>query len=207
MAGWMAWWMALSLAAPAAAASDTPPAGSERTPAFFVLGPQTVGLTLGYGHGVPAIAAGRVESGDVRMLVVTPSWQMDVTRRPLEPAWYKGSLAVRLEPTFLVNFSPRNGFATGAALTLRYRLRRWEPIVPYLELGAGIVYLDFDVVDQVDGLGFIPQAGAGVSWRHWEHVSVELGVRLQHISNAYTRLPNEGIDTVQVLLGVVRHFD
>jgi hypothetical protein len=196
-------WLALGPLAPARAESEA----EESPPALFVVGPRTAGLALGYGHGVSVIAAGEFESSRARMLLVVPHWQMDMTRPPLHPAWYKGSLAIRLEPTFAVNFRPRSGYLIGLNMLLRYRFLRWESVAPYLELGAGPAYIDLDIRDQIDGFAFIPTAGAGVTWRTWERVSLELGVRLQHISNAYTRRPNGGVDTVQVLLGAAYHFD
>jgi hypothetical protein len=193
-------WLPIGTARPESEVPASPPA-------FFVIGPQTAGLALGYAHGVSAIASGQFDSQDLRALVVLPHWQMDLTRRPIEPAWYKGSLAIRLEPTFMASFRPRSGYAIGLDILLRYRLLSWGRIVPYLELGAGPAYIDLNVIDQIDGFAFIPTAGAGVTWRAWERVSLDLGVRLQHISNAYTRLPNGGIDSVQVLLGAAYHFD
>lgn len=190
-----------------AVAKDDGREQQEKSPAFFVVGPQTIGLALGYAHGVAAIASDAFESQYVQGLSVLPHWQMDVTRRPIQPAWYKGSLALRLEPTFLVSFRPRSGYAIGFDMLLRYRFLRWDPLIPYLEIGAGPAYIDLDVAGQVDGFAFIPTAGAGVSWRAWERVSLDLGVRLQHISNAYTRRPNNGIDTVQLLLGAAYHLD
>jgi opacity protein-like surface antigen len=204
------WTGALALAIlilPRLAMGDPTNAGVEEKQSFFQLGPQSVGLDLGYGYGVALIASGAFESRDVRALLVLPYWQLDVTRKPLRPAWYKGRLTIRSEPTFIVNFSPRTGGGYGFALLLRYRMTYWDRVAPYFEIGAGPLYLDFDIRDQADGLAFIPQIGAGVSWRARDRVSLDLGFRFVHISNAYTQLPNGGIDMVQVHVGAGYWFD
>jgi len=175
-------------------------------PRFFVLGTQQVGMTAGYGQGVSVTTAGAIEGKQVSELVLVGHWQIDVTRTPLEPAWYKGVLALRIEPSLLVNFRPRDGVAGGVAAMLRYQLTRWGDTMPYFEAGAGIIGLDFDLLEQADGLAFNPTAGAGVIHRLRGDWWLDLEVRFQHVSNAYTRFPNGGFDTFQYLAGIAYRF-
>ncbi len=174
---------------------------------FFLFGPQEVGLAAGYGHGIEATASDRLEAHEVRELVVRPHWQIELTRRPDEPAWYGGALALRLEGTILANFEPKTGVAGGAGLLFRYNFLRWQPIVPYFQAGAGVMDLAFDLVDQADGLAFTPEGGAGFCYRIGPHVAVDAGARFHHISNANSHLPNGGIDSLQFMLGLVYHLD
>ena len=60
---------------------------------LFLLGSQQVGLAVGYGHGIESAGSGRFEGHEVRELIVRPHWQIELTRRPEEPAWYGGALA------------------------------------------------------------------------------------------------------------------
>ena len=173
---------------------------------FFRLGPQSIGLTLGYGHGASITSTGRFEGKRVRELVIVANWQIALTRPPIRPAWYKGILALRIEPSVIVNFEPRTGAAGGAAAMLRYELTRWGGTRPFLEGGAGIIGLDFDLFDQADGLAFNPTAGLGVSHRLGSRWSVELSCRFQHISNAFTKEPNGGIEAFQYLAGASYRF-
>lgn len=173
---------------------------------FFVLGAQQVGFASGYGQGVSVTTAGAYEGHDVSELVLVGHWQIDVTRPPITPAWYKGVLALRIEPSLLVNFRPRNGVAGGVAAMLRYQWTRWGGTLPYFEAGAGIIGLDFDLYEQADGLAFNPTAGVGVVQHLGEHWAVDLEVRFQHVSNAYTQYPNGGFDTFQYLAGVAYRF-
>lgn len=194
--------LALGLASTSlsASADESPGEG------FFVLGPQDVGFSIGYGRGTSVSSSGRFEGKNVSELVVALHWQIELTRRPPEPAWYDGVVSFRIEPTLLANFRPRNGVAGGVAGMLRYQLVRWSPVIPYFEGGAGIIGLSFDVIDQADGLAFTPTAGAGVVYLLDERLSLQAAVRFQHISNAYTRQPNGGIETFQFLLGTAYHF-
>jgi lipid A 3-O-deacylase len=175
-------------------------------PPLFGFGPQQVGLLLGYGHGIKFLGSGRTEGHEVRELIMLPYWQIELTRPPVESDWYKGTLGFRAEATILVNFEPRAGVAGGLGLLLRYSLTRWDPIIPYLQAGAGVIGLDFDLAKQADGLAFIPQAGLGLVYRVDPHLSFDLGFRFHHISNAETQNPNGGIDTLQVLAGAAYHF-
>jgi len=178
----------------------------EEKPAFFTLGPHQLGLMLGYGHGVGFAGSGQFEGRQVRELVILPYWQVELTRSPLEPAWYKGTLGFRAEGNILVNFEPRTGVAGGLGLLLRYSLTRWDPLIPYIQAGAGPISLGFGLYEQADGLAFIPQIGVGLVYRISPHISLDLGTRFHHISNAYTQRPNGGIDTMQILLGAAYRF-
>jgi len=194
--------LALVLASACLSAS----ADQQRDEGFFVLGPQDVGFSIGYGRGTSVSSSGRLEGKEVRELVVALHWQIELTRRPREPSWYEGVISLRIEPTLLANFRPRNGVAGGVGGMLRYQLIRWSPLIPYVEGGAGIIGLAFDVADQADGLAFTPTAGVGVVYRLDERLSLQTAVRFQHISNAYTHRPNGGIETFQFLLGTAYHF-
>jgi opacity protein-like surface antigen len=175
-------------------------------PPLFDFGPQQVGLVLGYGQGIKFLGSGRTEGHQVRELIILPYWQIELTRPPVESDWYKGTLGFRAEATILVNFAPRSGVAGGLGLLLRYSLTRWDPVIPYVQAGAGVIGLDFDLAKQSDGLAFIPQAGLGLVYRLGPHLSFDLGFRFRHISNANTQNPNGGIDTLQVLAGAAYHF-
>jgi opacity protein-like surface antigen len=186
--------------------SGAPATTAPVTPPLFGFGPQQVGLVLGYGRGIKFAGSGRTEGHQVRELIILPYWQIELTRRPVEPAWYEGTLGFRAEATILVNFAPRTGVAGGLGLLLRYSWTRWDPIIPYVQAGGGVIELDFDLAKQADGFAFIPQGGLGLVYRLDPHLSFDLGFRFHHISNADTHQPNGGIDTLQVLAGAAYHF-
>jgi len=174
---------------------------------LFMWGGHQLGLTLGYGHGVSFAGSGAIEGHRVRELILLPHYQIALTRPPLSRAWYRGQLSFRAEATLIVNFEPHTGVAGGLGLLLRYHFLSLGPWRPYIEGGAGFLGLDLDLADQVDGFAFQPQGGVGLLYAMSPRTSVELGTRFHHISNAFTRSPNGGIDSMQVLFGVTHHFD
>lgn len=184
---------ALLLAPTIAAASDDPP--------LFGIGPYELGLSIGYGDGSSITSTGRVEGKLVQELVIVGHWSIALNREPIRPAFYKGVLSLRIEPSLIINFTPRTGVAGGAAAMLRYELTRWGRTRPYLEGGAGIIGLSFSLFDQADGLAFNPTAGVGVVHRFDDRWSLQLACRFQHISNAFTQFPNGGIEAFQYLAG------
>ena len=160
-----------------------------------------IGLSAGYGVGVDFFDSGLTDGHKVETLVLYPSWQWALTPPLASGSWLEGRLQLRLEGIAILNFAPQNGQALGAGALFRYAFRpgkRWEPFV---EIGAGVISLDYDLVDQDDGLAFTPQGGIGLRYRLNSRSALELSTRFHHISNAGTHRPNHGIDSFQFLLG------
>ena len=181
-------------------------ARDEGGPGFFVIGPQQIGLALGYGHGIDFAGSGVIEGLEVRELVILPHWQIAFTRAPREPAWYKGRVGLRAESSLYLAFAPQSGVAFGLTLLFRYDFVGWGRYSPYFQIGAGPLWFWFDIEDQANGIAFNPQAGLGVTARLGDHLALDLGWRFVHVSNAYTHSPNGGFDSMQILLGVAYHF-
>jgi hypothetical protein len=111
--------------------------------------------------------------------------------------WFEASLSAHAEVQLLWNRDPQTGFGGGATLQLHYqwlRLAR-EGVVPYLEGGAGMGSIDFDLPSQRDGFNFLIGGGVGVHLHATERVALSLGWRFHHISNAGSRSPNVGINS------------
>jgi len=105
------------------------------------------------------------------------------------------------EGALLFNTAPNSGFAGGAGSTLRYNFLPWSRIVPFVDANFGIVGLDFDLSRQSDGFNFNVGFGTGAHWFVGQHTAITTEVRWQHISNMNTRLPNDGINDAEFLLG------
>ncbi len=184
-----------------AAVGSPPQARAEDGSGDADLARAEIGLSAGYGAGVDFFDSGLTDGHKVETLVLYPSWQWALTPPLASGSWLEGRLQLRLEGIVILNFSPQNGKALGAGALFRYAFRpgkRWEP---YLEIGAGVISLDYDLIDQDDGLAFTPQGGIGLRYRLDSRSALELSTRFHHISNAYTHRPNHGIDSVQFLLG------
>ena len=105
------------------------------------------------------------------------------------------------EGTFLTQFQPHSGTAAGGSAILRYNLLGFGRFVPFLDGGAGILHLDFDLRDQADGINFITQAGIGSHFFISERVALTGEWRYQHISNARINYPNRSINALAFFFG------
>jgi hypothetical protein len=128
---------------------------------------------------------------------------------PHGPGFLRGSFeyAVDTEPLFMI-FEPANtsyGFAI-SPLGLKWNFVRRGRIVPYFELGGGVLFTVNDVPAGTSNVNFTPTTAFG-----FHHLGNKwtwsMDVRYLHISNAGLSRFNPGINSVQVRLGlgVFRH--
>lgn len=153
----------------------------------------------GGGHSVP----GGTRNTGVWSVGFRYGW---VLTNPHLPGPLKGRFeyAVDAVPMFLV-FQPA-GTAYGAGvnpLNLKWNFATSGRVVPYLELSGGTLFTSQDVPLGTSRVNFTSGTALGThilrdSW-NW---SVE--ARYMHISNAGLTVPNPGINTFQVRLGIGR---
>lgn len=158
-------------------------------------------LHAGWGEGFGFAGSGGTENEDVGLVVVTPSLGVGVGGPLGGDAWWRGAFELRLDGQLWINTDPRNGEGGGATLSLRYSWLHSERFVPFLELGAGLGGIDFDLSSQRDGFNFILQGGGGFHWMLGERFGLTPIYRYHHMSNANTRKPNQGINSHQFLIG------
>ncbi len=161
----------------------------------------------GYGFGVRLCRGDCEEVDKVQLLALHPSLGIGLTDALWEERWYGGSLQLRLEPELLFNFNPDFGWAAGGEFVLRYNFASGGRVIPFLEAGVGVTYLEFDLDGQSDGISFNPQGGFGLHYFTSSDSALSLSWRLHHISNAGIRDPNRGINSSMFLIGITRFFD
>lgn len=175
---------------------------------LFGLGRQKIGLAVGYGFGIPL---GGTKGGDVEEIqytYVAPHWGIGISNPMGGDSWYRGNVELLMEGAFIINFEPKSGFAGGATAMLRYNFLPGGNFIPFIELGGGIVSLDFDLQDeQSDGFNFTPQGGVGFHYFVSERTALTAQWRLHHISNAGIDEPNDGINSSLFLIGVSAFLD
>lgn len=197
-------WMGLFLLLAAPVAAQEP----DLPHAHVSAGDISVGAFGGYGFGfvrAPAYRGG--ETDDVDAIPLFPQIGYRVTDRLGGDGWYAGSFEVLLEGILLRQTQPHSGFGGGAGLLFRYDLLSVPYVIPFGEIGGGMLDLDFELDDQADGFNFSLHGGVGVRYFFTPNWSASLAYRWQHISNAGTTLPNDGIDLHEPLFGLSYVFD
>ncbi|MFQ5881678.1 MAG: acyloxyacyl hydrolase [Candidatus Methylomirabilales bacterium] len=175
---------------------------------LFGLGKMEIGLSAGYGDAIPVGGTDDDELEEVEFVYVAPRFGIGISDPMGGDAWYRGNLELLGEGAFLANLEPKDGFAGGITAMLRYNFlpRGGGNFIPFVELGAGIIFLDIDLKNQADGFNFTPQGGFGFHYFVSERTAFTAEWRFHHISNAGTRDENDGINDSLVLGGVSVFF-
>lgn len=161
------------------------------------------GLALGYGSGITARSAQEgTNVGDVEWLTIEPYVRIRLARFGDGTHWYNGTLDGLVMGTIVINFDPRDGDAGGASAGLRYTMRPGQRLRPYFQGGLGVGKLDFKLQDQADGICFFIHTTLGVRWELTPRFALLAAASWQHISNAKINLPNPGLDTLGVQIGL-----
>jgi hypothetical protein len=114
-------------------------------------------------------------------------------------------LAVDAVPAFVV-FQPANT-AYGAGVDpvdFRWIFATRGHVAPYLELSGGVLFTTHDVPAGTSTINFTPGAAFGFYFFGERAWSVD--IRYLHISNAGLTVPNPGVNSVQVRLGLGKFF-
>ncbi len=174
----------------------------------FRHGDMELGLSLGYAWGFK-VGRSNPELEDVEMVSFAPRFGVTVGDSVGAGRWWEFGAQFFAQGEILWEVEPKSGSAFGGGLVIRVNWlapRASTGLVPFLSVGGGVVSLNFDLIDQDDGLNYTPQLGAGVRYMIAERLSVEFEWRYHHISNADTRTPNHGINTNFFMLGASTYF-
>lgn len=192
-------WSGVACGEPSAAA---PAARIEEGPARFEKGAREWSLSLGQGSGLGIWGSQGQDAEDVRFVGVVPRYGIGLSDPVAEDGWLHGNLELLLEGALLAAYGPKGGFLGGANVVFRYNFLSFGRVVPFVELGAGVAYLELDLDSQSDGLSFTPQGGLGLHWWLSPRASLTAGWRLHHVSNAGIGADNDGINDSLLLIGV-----
>jgi hypothetical protein len=121
-----------------------------------------------------------------------------------------GPLRSAIEPGvegwFQYYLKPHAFTAEGLKVALRYHFIGFGPLVPYLEGTAGAAGTNLSVRETRSQFTFVLEAGAGLSYFVTGDIALNLGYRLQHLSNAGFGHPNRGVNSNSGVLGVSFYF-
>jgi len=161
---------------------------------------QHLGLQTGYGFGVGQYGSENTPNADVRLVPIFAGWRIGLSDPLFTRMFMKGNFEFEVEPQFVFNTEPRFGYGGGVALNFGYNMLRWDPVVPFFKVGAGVMGLDFDL-SQAEPLNFVVQGGAGAHYRLTDRFAISLAYRFHHVSNAHIEQPNDGFTSHMVLIG------
>ena len=112
-------------------------------------------------------------------------------------ACHRGTLQIALEPFYNQILKPKLEPEVGFDLFVAYRYPLTSLLSPYVEIGAGPMYLGLRTVAQgAPGFNFLDQIGAGLQLFITPCCTLNIGYRFRHISHARLRgKPNLGINS------------
>jgi len=183
-------------------------AGATSPRDLFKLRTQEIGIAAGYGSAVerflflPIGETSTEELQDVKYVYVAPRWGIGISDPLGGDTWYRGNFELLAEGAFYIPFEPKDGFGGGITAIFRYNFLPKGPLIPFLEVGPGILITDFGLDDRADGFNFTFQAGLGFHFFVSERTALTAEARFHHISNAGIDDPNRGLNSGMVLIGV-----
>ena len=159
--------------------------GGTREIEFFAQG----GHSVSGGRGETTIFNGGVRYGFGLFDLGEGSFQYELEAIPIYIVAQPGSNA------YGISFTP---------FDVKYNFSRdASQVIPFAELGGGILFANNDVPSATNKVNFTPQLGVGV------HVPFGSGdyhatfaLKYVHISNAGLSVPNPGINTIQLRFGI-----
>ena len=110
-------------------------------------------------------------------------------------------IAVEVLPVFLV-FQETTTYSFASTLLFRHYFSPDKRMRPFLSFGGGALFSTDPVPPQGTSFNFTPQAGLGVAWFREPGLAYLFEYRYVHISNGGLSLPNPGVNSTGVFLGM-----
>ena len=153
-------------------------------------------LSIGYGRKINASRFnGRT---DVEMYQLLPRWGR-FRNDNQEFLW---------EVPITYATSPDNAYAAGLTLMFRHHFSSSRNFAPFVEIGSGIAFTNFDdKFKEVSGsFQFTPQAGIGFRKSFGKSGDLVASARFFHMSNAGLKAPNTGLNNYLITVGYSKLF-
>jgi hypothetical protein len=134
-----------------------------------------------------------------------------VLTEPCQERCFRGSFEVLMELMAAPITTTEGNIFAGPSALLRYNMTpRHGRVVPYFQLGAGLVFNDVyqDMEQRAIGqaVEFLLQAEFGVRYLLTDSWTLDMEVGYQHISNGSLAERNQGINQAGVSVGVTYFF-
>lgn len=116
--------------------------------------------------------------------------------------WYQGNWEILGEFEAGLQYEPSRQYLFSLVPMLRYNLTRWQNLVPFFNIGAGVAYTNIEEPDLSTKFQFTPQGGLGIHYFLRSYFALTWQYRFLHISNAGIEEPNDGVNSHLILLGL-----
>lgn len=157
-------------------------------------------IWTGGGHSV----AGGTQNTSVWNAGVCYGW---ILTAPHGPSFLNGRFELALEavPAFVVFQRANTAFGAGVnPVVFKWLFASRGHVAPYLELNGGTLFTTHEVPSGTSTINFTSGAALGAHFLGERAWSIDL--RYMHISNAGLSVPNPGVNTIQVRVGVGKFF-
>lgn len=162
--------------------------------------PWDYGFWAGGGFSVPGgtrdtqvmnagVRLGKVLTGDHGSSFIRGNFEWSADLMPIYYVWQPAPA----KNAFGEGFNPVN---------LKWNFTRSPRLIPFLELGGGVLFTNHAVPLNTSHVNFLTHATLGFQFLNNNRRALTANVLYQHISNAGLTVPNPGINTVQFQLGV-----
>lgn len=158
-----------------------------------------LGAIIGYGNGT-------ITEGDYTTLLIIAHIGMDINRYIPALRDTRGTLSFFFEPQFNPVLTPSSQYEFGVGVGFQYSYPVTEFISPYILAVTGPQYISVTSTHQANGLNFASAIGAGLYFSLTKNMSLNLGYRYRHVSNADLKQPNGGINSQMVIMGLSFYF-
>mgnify|MGYP001114187197 CR=1 FL=1 len=111
-----------------------------------------------------------------------------------------------VEPNLSFISSPEDNFKSSCNFLLKAGLPVKKIFYPYFEAGVGFSYFTLQTREQATQFNFLETLGVGLNFFLKQNLSINLGYRWQHLSNASIKKPNKGIDSQGFVLGISFYY-
>jgi hypothetical protein len=159
------------------------------------------GLDIGYWQAVTFI--GSAPSADRSAVFVMPRIGMVVTDE-IQANLLSGNVELLLEPLYGRFTQPFAADAAGGSMVIKYNLLSFGRWMPFWDAGAGMLWTNLAprIPEQSTPFNFILETGPGAHYFLTRTMTVTVGVRYHHISNADIGQRNTGLNAVLPYVGV-----
>lgn len=164
----------------------------------FIAGTDTFTFNLGMAYGV--LLFGGDERHDI--VHISLAYGRMIGDIQGENHWYKGNFEIRGELLGGYQINSESDSNLGITPHLRYHFATGTSLIPYVDLGVGLMLTEIRTPDLGAAFQFNEQLATGVNYFVTDNFAINIEGRYMHISSASLSKPNKGVNTIGLFIGV-----